>query len=73
MVLERYADLLDIQEKGKGKEGYVAKTNPELEKEARTKCNEVFHGLKILCSLVLLARKFADVVVKACLRMAQFN
>jgi carboxyl-terminal processing protease len=37
MVLERYADLLDTQEKSKGKEGYVAKTNEALEKEARAK------------------------------------
>ena len=35
MVLERYSDLLDGQEKSKGKEGYVAKTNEQLEKEAR--------------------------------------
>ncbi|HYE54495.1 MAG TPA: carboxy terminal-processing peptidase [Chitinophagaceae bacterium] len=35
MVLERYSDLLDGQEKAKGKEGYVAKTNEQLEKEAR--------------------------------------
>ena len=37
MVLERYADLLEVQEKNKGKEGYVVKTNAELEKEARAK------------------------------------
>jgi carboxyl-terminal processing protease len=37
MVLERYADLLDTQEKSKGKEGYVAKTNEALEKDARAK------------------------------------
>lgn len=35
MVLERYSDLLDGQEKSKGKEGFVAKTNEQLEKEAR--------------------------------------
>lgn len=35
MVLERYSDLLDGQEKDKGKEGFVAKTNEQLEKEAR--------------------------------------
>lgn len=37
MVLDRYSDLLDVQEKNKGKEGFVLKTNPELEKEAREK------------------------------------
>ncbi len=37
MVLDRYSDLLDVQEKNKGKEGLVSKTNAELEKEAREK------------------------------------
>jgi len=37
MVLDRYADLLDTQEKNKGKDGYVSKTNEELEKDARNK------------------------------------
>jgi carboxyl-terminal processing protease len=37
MTLERYTDLLDIREKNKGKEGFVVKTNEELEKEAREK------------------------------------
>lgn len=35
MVLERYSDLLDGQEKDKNKEGFVAKSNEQLEKEAR--------------------------------------
>jgi carboxyl-terminal processing protease len=35
MTLERYADLLEIREKNKSKEGYVAKTDEELEREAR--------------------------------------
>lgn len=37
MTLERYTDLLDIREKNKGKEGFVVKTDAELEKEAREK------------------------------------
>ena len=37
MTLERYADLLDVREKNKGKEGFVAKTDEELEKDAREK------------------------------------
>ena len=37
MVLDRYVELLDIQEKNKGKQGYTVKTNAELEKEAREK------------------------------------
>jgi carboxyl-terminal processing protease len=51
MTLERYADLLDVQEKTKGKPGYVAKTNTEIEKEARDKVvkiiNRMFERLKL--------------------------
>lgn len=36
-VLERYADLLEQREKNKGKEGFVVKSDEELEKEAREK------------------------------------
>ena len=42
MVLERYADLLDTQEKNKGKEGFTVKTNQELEKDARSKVQKIF-------------------------------
>ncbi len=41
MVLERYSDLLEGQEKSKGKEGYVAKTNEQLEKEARERALKI--------------------------------
>ena len=37
MVLDRYVELQDIQEKNKGKAGFTAKSNTELEKEAREK------------------------------------
>lgn len=37
MVLERYAELLDTREKNAGKEGFVSKSDSELEKEAREK------------------------------------
>ena len=37
MVLDRYVELQDIQEKNKGKAGFTAKSNSELEKEARDK------------------------------------
>ncbi|MBZ5855845.1 carboxy terminal-processing peptidase [Flavihumibacter profundi] len=51
MALERYSDLLDIQEKSKGKPDYVAKTNTELEKDARDKVqkvvNRMFDRLKL--------------------------
>ncbi len=41
MVLERYVDLLDIREKNKGKEGFVLKTDEELEKDAREKVKRI--------------------------------
>lgn len=41
MALERYVDLLDTREKNKGKEGFVMKTDAELEKDARDKVRRV--------------------------------
>jgi carboxyl-terminal processing protease len=41
MTLERYTDLLDTREKNKGKEGFVIKSDEELEKEAREKVKRV--------------------------------
>lgn len=41
LALERYADLLDIREKNKGVEGFVVKTDEELEKEAREKVMKI--------------------------------
>ena len=41
LALERYADLLDTREENKGKEGFVVKTDAELEKEAREKTKKV--------------------------------
>jgi carboxyl-terminal processing protease len=41
LTLERYSDLLDIREKNKGKEGFVAKTDSELEKDAREKVKKI--------------------------------
>lgn len=40
MTLDRYVELIDQQEKNKGKEGFVAKTNVEMEKEAREKVSK---------------------------------
>ncbi|PWU03960.1 MAG: tail-specific protease [Bacteroidetes bacterium] len=37
LALQRYSDLLDEREKSKGKEGFVAKSDADLEKEARSK------------------------------------
>ncbi|MFM2139711.1 MAG: hypothetical protein RJA57_2018 [Bacteroidota bacterium] len=37
LTLERFADLLENQEKNKGKEGFVMKSEAELEQEARDK------------------------------------
>src|SRR4051812_7515852 len=37
LALDRYSDMLDLREKNKGKEGFVVKTDSELEKDAREK------------------------------------
>ena len=41
LTLERYVDLLDSREKNKGKEGFIVKTDAELEKEARDKVKKI--------------------------------
>lgn len=41
LVLDRYVDLLEAQEKNKGKQGFVAKSNEDLEKEARERVLKV--------------------------------
>ncbi len=41
MTLERYVDLLDNREKNKGVEGFVIKTDAELEKEARDRVKKI--------------------------------
>lgn len=50
LTLERYSDLLDIREKGKGTEGFVVKSDAVLEAEAREKVlavmNRMFDRLK---------------------------
>lgn len=43
LVLERYVDNLDTREKEKGKEGYVAKSDTELEKEARERVLKIMN------------------------------
>lgn len=45
MTLERYAELLETREKNKGKEGFVVKTDEELEVEAREKTKKVIERL----------------------------
>jgi carboxyl-terminal processing protease len=53
-VLERYADLVDAQQANKGKEGFVAKTNEQLEKDARDRASKImeryFERLKLKMS-----------------------
>ncbi|MEI9909203.1 MAG: S41 family peptidase [Bacteroidota bacterium] len=41
LTLERYSDLLETRDKNKGKEGFVVKTDEELEKDAREKTKKV--------------------------------
>jgi carboxyl-terminal processing protease len=43
MALERYADLLDARETNKSTQGFVVKTDAELEKEARNKVSVVMN------------------------------
>jgi carboxyl-terminal processing protease len=51
LVLERYSDLLDDREKNKGKEGFVVKTDEQLEKDARERVlkimNRTYDHLKL--------------------------
>ncbi len=37
LAIDRYSDLLEIRDKNKGKEGFVVKSDEELEREARAK------------------------------------
>ncbi len=41
LALERYVEIQETQEKTKGKEGYVAKTNEAMEKEARDRVSKL--------------------------------
>jgi carboxyl-terminal processing protease len=41
MTLERYIDLQDTREKNKGKEGFLVKSDTELEKDARDKVKKI--------------------------------
>ena len=55
LVLERYADLREQREKNKGKEGQVAKTDADLEKEARERVMKIMDR-----SYDRLKKKFDD-------------
>ena len=41
MTLDRFSESIDIREKNKGKDGFVVKTDEELEKDAREKVKRV--------------------------------
>ncbi|MBS1622200.1 MAG: carboxy terminal-processing peptidase [Bacteroidetes bacterium] len=41
LALQRYSDLLDVREKNKGVEGFVVKTDEELEQDAREKVKKI--------------------------------
>ncbi len=41
MTLDRYVDLLENRDKNKGKEGFIVKSDSELEKEAREKVKKI--------------------------------
>jgi carboxyl-terminal processing protease len=55
LVLERYADLRELREKNKGKEGQVVKSDADLEKEARERVLKIMDR-----SYERLKRKFDD-------------
>ncbi len=55
LSLERYADLIEQREKSKGKDAEVAKSDTELEKEARARVLKVMNR-----SFDRLKRKFED-------------
>jgi len=55
LVLERYADLREQREKNKGKEGQVAKSDTDLEKEARERVLKIMDR-----SYDRLKKKFDD-------------
>ena len=55
LVLERYVDLREIREKNKGKEGQVAKSDAEIEKEARERVQKIMDR-----SYDRLKKKFDD-------------
>lgn len=55
LVLERYADLRELREKNKGKEGQVAKSDADLEKEARERVQKIMDR-----SYDRLKKKFDD-------------
>jgi len=45
LTLERYSDLLDQQEAGKNKQGFVARSNEDIEKDARERTLKVMDRL----------------------------
>ena len=45
LTLDRYVELVDIREKNKGKEGFVVKTDAELEKEARDRVTKIMERM----------------------------
>jgi carboxyl-terminal processing protease len=45
LALDRYVELQDIREKNKGKEGFVVKTDAELENEAREKVGKIINRM----------------------------
>ena len=68
LTLEKYADLLEQQQAAKGKPGYVAKTNEQMEKEAREKTLKVtdrfYEHLKIKASVDDFFNIFVETIVQ---------
>ena len=68
LVLDRYVDMQEAQEKSKGKEGYVAKSNEQMEKDAREKVlkamDRVFDNYKIKLTESELFSRFVNTITQ---------
>jgi carboxyl-terminal processing protease len=69
MVLDRYVDLLDDQEKNKGKKDYVVKSNEELEKDARDRVlrimDRTFGNYNVKLTEAELFNRFVNTITQA--------
>ena len=69
LVLDRYVDAMETQEKNKGKEGYVMKTNEQMEKDARDRVlrimDRTFDNYKAKYTLDELFNRFVNTITQS--------
>jgi len=69
LVLDRYVDAMEAQEKNKGKEGYVMKTNEQMEKDARDRVMRImdrtFDNYKAKYTLDELFNRFVNTITQS--------